>query len=90
MTFDLEEDFQNERWRLLALVDWRNSLGDGSEGAITTDLEIVAARSLIRKYETLKGYWSPKSSPQGKPRRAIVAKLDWSKPFPESEGARNS
>jgi hypothetical protein len=85
MTFDLEEDFENERWRLLALVDRRKSLSDGSEGAIKTDLEIVAARELIRKYETLKGYWSQKTSPQGIQRRTMVAKLQWSKPDPRSE-----
>ena len=88
MTFDLEEDFENERWRLLALVDCRKSLCDGTEGAIKTDLEIVAARSLIRKCETLKGYWSQKSSPQGKQRRAIGCKVPWGKLIPES--ARNS
>jgi hypothetical protein len=62
MTFDLEEDFENERWRLLALVDRRKSLRDGSEAAITTDLEIVATRELVRNYETLKGVWSRKVS----------------------------
>jgi hypothetical protein len=60
MTFDLEEDFEKERWRLLALVDRRKSLSDGSESAIKTDLEILATRDLIRTYETLKGYWSEK------------------------------
>ena len=34
MTFDLEEDFENERWRLLALVDCRQSLSDDSKSAI--------------------------------------------------------
>jgi hypothetical protein len=61
MTFDLEDDFENERWRLLALVDWRKNLSDESEGAIKTDLEIVATRELIRTYETLKGYWSQRA-----------------------------
>ena len=61
MTFDLEEDFENERWRLLALVDWRKNLSDASEGAIKTDLEIAATRDLLRAYETLKGFWSQKS-----------------------------
>ena len=61
MTFDLEEDFENERWRLLALVDWRKNLTDASEGAIKTDLEIAATRDLLRAYETLKGFWSQKN-----------------------------
>jgi hypothetical protein len=65
MTFDLEDDFENERWRLLALVDRRKNLSDGSEGAIKTDLEIVAARELVRAYETLKGYWSQKAPHRG-------------------------
>ena len=65
MTFDLEEDFENERWRLLALVDGRKNLSDESESAIKTDLEIVATRELIRTYETLKGYWSQKAPHRG-------------------------
>jgi hypothetical protein len=68
MTFDLEEDFENERWRLLALVDWRKSLCDGSEGAIKTDLEIVATRELVRSYETRKGLWSRKVTTRGRQR----------------------
>jgi hypothetical protein len=55
---DLEEDFEDERWRLLALVDWRRHLSGGSEGAIKTDLVVVATRELIKAYETLKGYRS--------------------------------
>jgi hypothetical protein len=70
MTFDLEEDFENERWRLLALVDWRKSLSDGSDGAIKTDLEIVATRELVRSYETLKGLWSRKVSSRGRQKEA--------------------
>jgi hypothetical protein len=70
MTVDLEEDFENERWRLLALVDWRKSLSDGSEGAIKTDLEIVATRELVRSYETLKGLWSRKVSSRGRQKEA--------------------
>jgi hypothetical protein len=58
MNVDLEEDFKNSRWRLLALVEGRRSLSDGSEGAIQTDSEIIATRNLIRSYEVLKGYWS--------------------------------
>jgi hypothetical protein len=65
MTFELEEDFEHERWRLLALVDGRKNLSDESEGAIKTDLEIVATRELIRTYETLKGYWSQKAPHRG-------------------------
>jgi hypothetical protein len=65
MTFDLEEDFENERWRLLALVDWRKNLSDASEGAIKTDSEIVATRELLRTYETLKGFWSQKDRHKG-------------------------
>ena len=65
MTFDLEDDFENERWRLLALVDWRKNLSDASEGAIKTDLEIVATRELLWIYETLKGYWSQKNPRRG-------------------------
>jgi hypothetical protein len=74
MYLDLEEDFEYERWSLLALVDARKSLSDGSESAITTDLMILAARELIRKYETLKGYWSPKPSPR-RQRRANVGQM---------------
>jgi hypothetical protein len=58
MKADLEEDFKNQRWRLLALVEGRKSLTEGSEGAIKTDSEIIATRNLIRSYEVLKGYWS--------------------------------
>jgi hypothetical protein len=65
MTFDLEEDFENERWRLLALVDWRKNLSDASEGAIRIDLEIAATRDLLRQYETLKGFWSQKNRHKG-------------------------
>jgi hypothetical protein len=65
MTFDMEEDFENERWRLLALVDSRKNLSDESGAAIKTDLEIVATRELIRTYETLKGYWSQKAPHRG-------------------------
>jgi hypothetical protein len=71
MYLDLEEDFENERWSLLALVDARKRLSDGSESAITTDLMILAARELIRKYETLKGYWSCKPSPRRQPRANV-------------------
>jgi hypothetical protein len=60
MTFDMEEEFENERWRLLALVDRRENLSDTSEEAIKIDLEIVATRELLRTYETLKGFWSEK------------------------------
>jgi hypothetical protein len=72
MTFDLEEDFENERWRLLALVDWRKGLSDGSAGAIDTDLEILATRELIRRYETRKGFWSQKAFPLKKHRRTLT------------------
>ena len=65
MTLELEDDFENERWRLLALVDRRKNLSDESEGAIKIDLEIVATRELIRAYETLKGYWSQKAPHRG-------------------------
>lgn len=84
MTFDLEEDFEHERWRLLALVDRRKSLSDESEGAIKTDLEIIATRDLIRTYETLKGYWSQKAWSQGTQRRAMVAQPEWSEPSQRS------
>jgi hypothetical protein len=75
MYLDLEEDFEYERWSLLALVDARKRLNDGSESAITTDLMILAARELIRKYETLKGYWSQTSSPHPH-RRANVGQIE--------------
>jgi hypothetical protein len=65
MTFDLEEDFENERWKLLALVDWRKNLSDASESAIKTDLEIIATRELLWTYETLKGFWSRKNRRKG-------------------------
>jgi hypothetical protein len=60
MTFDMEEAFENERWRLLALVDRRENLSDTSEKVIQIDLEIAATRELLRTYETLKGFWSQK------------------------------
>jgi hypothetical protein len=56
MNSDLEEDFKNQRSRLLALVDERRSLRDGCQEAIKTDLEIIVTRNLIRSYETLKIY----------------------------------
>jgi hypothetical protein len=72
MTFDLEEDFENERWKLLALVDWRKNLSDASEGAIKTDLEIVATRELLWTYETLKGFWSRTNRRKGhKDKRSV-------------------
>jgi hypothetical protein len=77
MNLDLEEDFEYERWSLLALVDSRKRLSDGSESAITTDLMILAARELIRKYETLKGYWSCTPSPH-RQRRANVGQIECS------------
>jgi hypothetical protein len=61
MTFELEEDFESTRWRLLTMVDSRKNLNDGSKVAVKADLEIANARNLIRAYETLKGYWSRKS-----------------------------
>jgi hypothetical protein len=77
MNLDLEEDFEYERWSLLALVDARKRLSDGSESAITTDLMILEARELIRKYETLKGYWSWEPSPQ-RQRQADVGQIECS------------
>jgi hypothetical protein len=65
MTFDMEVKFENERWRLLALVDLRKNLGDTSERAIMTDLEIAATRDLLWTYETLKGFWSQKDRRKG-------------------------
>jgi hypothetical protein len=79
MTFDMEEDFENERRTLLALVDARKSLSDGSKSAINTDLQIAATRELIRAYETLKGYWSSRASLRGTQRRPRVEPLEWSK-----------
>jgi hypothetical protein len=79
MTFDLEEDFENQRWRLLALVDCRQSLSDDSTSAIETDLRISATRELIRAYETLKGYWSRKAPPSGRPRRLIAPRHEYGK-----------
>src|ERR1700743_1845457 len=60
MNFDLDEEFEQKRWKLLALVEARKSLRDGSENAIKTDRMILATRELVRAYETLKGYWSHK------------------------------
>jgi hypothetical protein len=77
MNFDLEEDFEHERWSLLALVDARKSLRDGSESAITTDLMILATRELIRKYETLKGYWS-RTPPPRRQQRANMGQRECS------------
>ena len=71
---DLEEDFEYERWSLLALVDARKRFSDGSESAVTTDLMILAAREFTRKYETLQGYWSRKPSPR-RQRRPNVGQL---------------
>jgi hypothetical protein len=88
MDFDLEEDFENERWSLLALVDARKSLSDGSESAITTDLMILAARELIRKYETLKGYWSRTPLPR-RQQRANMGQLECSEAG-EAPGSRHA
>jgi hypothetical protein len=79
MTFDMEEDFENERRTLLALVDARKGLSGGSESAINSDLQIAATRELIRAYETLKGYWSSRASLRGTQRRPRVEPLEWSK-----------
>jgi hypothetical protein len=86
MNFDLEEDFENERWSLLALVDARKSLREGSESAITTDLMILAARELIRRYETLKGYWS-RMPPPRRQRRASRVQLECSEAARHPEAA---
>jgi hypothetical protein len=67
MNLELEEDFNNQRWRLLALTHGRKSLTDGSEAAMKTDFEIRVTRGLLRSYETLKGYWSEKASPAARP-----------------------
>lgn len=88
MNFDLEEDFENERWSLLALVEARKSLRDGSESAIATDLMILAARELIRTYETLKGYWSRKPPPR-RQRRANVGQLECSEAS-QTSGSRHT
>jgi hypothetical protein len=90
MDFDLEEDFENERWSLLALVDARKSLSDGSESAITTDLMILAARELIRKYETLKGYWSRKAFQRGTPGLVIPTRHASGGPGARSGSTRTS
>jgi hypothetical protein len=60
---DLKEDLEDERWRLLALVDWRKRLSGGSEGTVKTDLAVVATRELARAYQTLKVYQSSKAPP---------------------------
>jgi hypothetical protein len=75
MNSDLEEEFEKERWSLLALVEARKSISDGSESAIATDLMILATRELIRAYETLKGYWSRKP-PRRRRRRASAGQLE--------------
>jgi hypothetical protein len=61
MTFELEEDFESTRWKLLTMVDNRKNLTNGSKVAIKADLEIANARNLIMAYQTLKGYWSRRS-----------------------------
>jgi hypothetical protein len=76
MNLDLEEDFKNQRWKLLALVDGRRNLSDGSEGAMKTDLEIIVTRNAIRGYETLKGYWSQKTPREGSASTALAAQLE--------------
>jgi hypothetical protein len=88
MNLDLEEDFESERWSLLALVDARKRLSDGSESAVTTDLMILEARELIRKYETLKGYWSSKPSP-GRQRQVDVGQIECSEAS-HSSGSRHT
>jgi hypothetical protein len=88
MNSDLEEDFEYERWSLLALVDARKCLSDGSESAITTDLMIIATRELIRKYETLKGYWSRKPPPR-RQRRASIGQPECSEAG-QTSGSRDS
>jgi hypothetical protein len=90
MTFDLEQDFENERWRLLALVDFRKSLPDGSEGAIKSDLEIIATRELVRQYETLKGYWSRKAFQRGTPGLVIPTRHASGGPGARSGSTRTS
>src|ERR1700733_7594189 len=88
MTFDLEQDFENQRWRLLALIECRQSLSDDSKSAIETDLRISATRELIRAYETLKGYWSEKAPPSGRPRRVIASQFEYGKPSHRSGSPR--
>jgi hypothetical protein len=61
MNLELEEDFNSQRWRVLALIDGRKSLTDGSDAAIKTDFEIRVTRVLLRSCETLKGSWSEKA-----------------------------
>jgi hypothetical protein len=88
VTFDMEEDFEKQRWRLLALIDCRQSLNDESKAAAETDLMISATRELIRTYETLKGYWSQKAPPSGRPRRVIAYHLEYGKPSQRSGSPR--
>jgi|HubBroStandDraft_6_1064221.scaffolds.fasta_scaffold489352_2 hypothetical protein len=88
MYFDLEEDFGHERWRLLALVDARKSLSEGSESAITTDRMILATRELVRKYETLKGYWSRKPTPR-RQRRVNIGQRECSEAG-QTSGSRHT
>jgi hypothetical protein len=85
MNLGLEEDFENERWSLLALVEARKSLSDGSESAIAIDLMILASRELIRTYETLKGYWSRKPPPR-RQRRPSAGQLEGSEASQTSGG----
>ncbi len=90
MTFDLDEEFENQRWKLLALLDCRQNLSDDSKSAIETDLRISATRELIRAYETLKGYWSEKAPPSGRPRRVIASQFGYGKPSQRSGSHRAS
>ena len=62
MDFNLEEDFEDERRKLLALMNSRKTMADGSAAAAQMDVEILTSRKLIRAYETLKGCWSPQAS----------------------------
>ncbi len=88
MNLDLEEDFAKERWSLLALVEARKTLSDGSETAITTDRMILATREHVRAYETLKGYWSPKPPPR-RQRRANVGQIECSEAS-QASGSRHT
>ena len=56
MNSDLEEDFRNHQKMLLALLNERKDLIDGSRKALEVDRQIDNVESVVRSYQTVKWY----------------------------------
>ena len=53
---DLEQDFTTQQSLLLALLDERRSLSEGSRAAVEIDRRIFEVESCVRSYQMIKWY----------------------------------